>query len=141
MTAGPIIAVDPGTSKCGIAVVDHRGRCLLRDVAQVSGVFRALHGLADRYPGALLVMGDRTGAESFQARLREEGLVARLGEPIAVDEHRSSEEGRRRYLIEHRRGWRRWVPMGLLTPDSPVDGYVAEVLAHRYLMVASERER
>ncbi len=51
-----------------------------------------------------------------------------------IDEHRSSEQGRRRYFRENPpRGWRRLLPVGLQTPPRAYDDYVAVVLAERYL--------
>jgi hypothetical protein len=55
-------------------------------------------------------------------------------EPVLVDEHRSSEQGRRRYFRDNPpRGWRRLLPVGLQTPPRAYDDYVAVILAERYL--------
>lgn len=131
--AGPIIAVDPGTQKCGVAVVERTGTLLWRSVEPAAVIVQVLHGLAEAHPGARLIVGDGTGSAAFVAHLRKKGLHESLGEPILVDERGSSEEARHRYLLEHRRGWRRLLPVGLQTPGEPIDHYVAEVLAHRYL--------
>jgi hypothetical protein len=77
-----------------------------------------------------VVVGDRTAANEI---LR--ALSARVRVQTAlVDEHRSSEQGRRRYFRENPpRGWRRLLPIGLQTPPRAYDDYVAIVLAERYL--------
>ena len=49
-----------------------------------------------------------------------------------IDEAYSTLEGRRRYLQEHRRGWRRLLPLGLQAPPEPYDDYVAVVLGERF---------
>lgn len=126
-----VIAIDPGTDKCGVAVVDRERGCLHRSVESAAAIADVLHVLAARHPGARLVIGDGTGSRSFAQRLREAGVLDKLGEPIFVDEHRSSEEARRLYLERNRKGWRKWIPLGLQTPREPIDDYVAEVLAHR----------
>lgn len=133
-----IIGVDPGTDKFGVAVVAADGRCLWRSVEAAKALEEVMERLGAQYPGALIVIGDGTGSEAFRKRWRESGLGARLGELQIVDERHTTEEARRIYLREHRRGWRRFVPLGLQTPGQPVDGYVAEVLARRYLQALQE---
>ncbi len=135
-----VIAIDPGTDKCGVAVVDREQGCLHRSVENAANIVDVLRALAERHPGARLVIGDRTGSQVFVQRLREAGITEKLGEPTFVDEHRSSEEARRLYLLQNRKGWRKWVPLGLQTPDVPIDDYVAEVLARRYFATAAEGE-
>lgn len=129
-----VIAIDPGTDKCGVAVVDRERGCLQRSVENAADIADVLHTLAAKHRGARLVIGDGTGSRDFVQRLRSAGVFEKLGEPIFVDEHRSSEEARRLYLQDNRRGWRKLVPLGLQTPDAPIDDYVAEVLARRYFL-------
>ena len=128
-----IIAVDPGTDKCGVAVVDADRGCLHRSVESAHRIADVLHALAEQYPDAHLVIGDGTGSEKFAMRLRKAGVVDKVADLDFVDEYRSSEEARRIYLEKNRTGWRRLVPIGLQTPDVPIDDFVAEVLARRYL--------
>lgn len=129
-----IFAVDPGTEKCGVAVVHEKEGCLFRAVVPAARIEETLVDLVGRFPGRTrLVMGDRTGSAVFFRRLEKAGVLERFGGWTWVDEHRSSEEARRLYLLQHRRGWRRLVPLGVQTPKEPIDGYVAEVLARRYL--------
>lgn len=130
---GAIIGVDPGSEKCGVAIVDSEGRCHRRAVVPTTDLAQVIERLCTEYSAERLVIGDGTRSEELLAALRRAGLFRRLGEPIVVDESHSTEEARRNYLLEHRRGWRRLVPLGLQTPREPVDGYVAEVLARRYL--------
>ncbi len=124
-----VLAVDPGRDKAGIAVVSKaRGtlfRCIVSagDCAFRGSELAAAHGVHK------IVVGDRTGSrEAVRALSLSSGL-----EVITVDEHRSSMEGRQRYLSEHRgRGLCRFVPVGLRTPPEPFDDYVAVILAARY---------
>lgn len=135
-----IIGIDPGTDKFGVALVDLGGRCKWRSVEPTSLLTDVIDRLAKDYPKARVVLGDGTGSQQFGEKLRAAGINSRLGEPIVVDERHSTELARRLYLTENRRGWRRFVPIGLQTPDIPVDGYVAEVLARRYLEGAAASE-
>ncbi|NIM06353.1 MAG: pre-16S rRNA-processing nuclease YqgF [Armatimonadetes bacterium] len=78
-----------------------------------------------------LVLGDRTGTEELVRRLRAAGIKMEI---ILVDEHRSTEEGRRRFFAENPPvGWKRFLPRSLLFPDRPYDDYVAIILAERHL--------
>ena len=128
-----VLAVDPGRDKAGMAVVS-KARAVLRcivsadDCASRGGELAAAHGVHR------IVVGDRTGSrEAVRALALSSGL-----EVITIDEHRSSMEGRQRYLREHRgKGLCRLVPVGLRTPREPFDDYVAEILAARYF----ERQR
>lgn len=133
-----VIAVDPGREKCGFAVVDTHGAVVYQCVADV----QQLPDLVRRWSEgsgadvAAWVIGDRTGAKAAAGVLRDAGVSASLIH--TVDEHRSSEEGRRRYWrAKPPRGWRRLIPTSMQTPPEPYDDFVAVELAHRYLAGAS----
>ena len=85
---------------------------------------------------ALIELGAHPFKAERQARAFREQLEASgVGmEVTLVDEHRSTEEARRRYFVDNPpSGWRRLMPRGLLTPPVPYDDYVAIILAERYL--------
>jgi len=128
---GPILAVDPGRDKCGVAVVEPNGRVLHKAVAATENIAGDIRRLVGEYQVERLVLGDRTAANTVMRALRHAHLPL---SPILVDEHRSSELGRKRYFQENPpRGWRRLLPLTLQTPPRPYDDYVAVVLAERYL--------
>jgi len=128
---GPILAVDPGRDKCGIAVVEPNGRVLYKAVAATENIAGEIRRLLGDYHVKRLVLGDRTAANEVMRALRQAHLPLA---PILVDEHLSSEAGRRRYFRDNPpRGWRRLLPVTLQTPGRPYDDYVAVVLAERYL--------
>lgn len=154
-TAPYYIGIDPGTAKCGFAVLTAEGLCLYRQVVDVGQLETALAALVAKYHPCLLILGDRTGSGAVRRRLEamtsqvfssgttaavEEGAAAK--QPVVaiaqVDEHQSSMEGRRLYLLTNRKGWRRFVPLGLQTPPEPYDHFVAEVLARRYLQMIEQ---
>ena len=107
---------------------------MLRRVVPVESFDSVFSHLLREYRPQVVVVGDRTSAEQCLEQLQN--LIRVVDYPVQIEtvsEHRSSEEGRRRYLIEHRKGWRRLVPLGLQWPKEPYDDYVAEVLVLRYL--------
>lgn len=133
MLPDAIIGIDPGSEKCGVAVVDVQGNCHHRAVVPTADLAQVVNRLVDDYPVRQIVIGDGTASERLIATLRDADLLRGLGEPVVIDESHSTEEARRNYLLENRRGWRRLVPIGLQSPREPVDDYVAEVLVRRYL--------
>ncbi len=130
--AGPrhVIAVDPGRDKCGLALVRCDGCVLHKAVVPAGEIGQVVARLLEDYPCSALALGDRTAASDIEAVIGERVQV----EAVFVDEHRSTEQGRRRYFRDNPpRGWRRLLPIGLQTPPCPYDDYVAVVLAERYL--------
>jgi len=126
-----ILAIDPGRSKCGVAVVRggtqpevaHRAVVPTERIGEVVGELSACHS-----PDVILIGGGTT-ASSLAATIRALGLAVEI-----VDERLSSIEARRRYFKENPpRGLRRLIPTSLQTPGQPVDDYAAVILAERYL--------
>jgi RNase H-fold protein (predicted Holliday junction resolvase) len=126
-----ILAVDPGRDKCGVAVVQTDGLVLYQAVVPTKEIGPQVARLTQEHRVGTLLLGDRTAAKEVGRLLSQATGALR---PVVVDEHRSTEEGRRRYFRENpRRGWRRLLPVSLQTPPRPYDDYVAVVLAERYL--------
>jgi len=133
-----VLAVDPGTEKCGVAVVSQSGQVLSRAVVEVGGLWRALRELTHEHPLAAAVVGDRTGSEAVWREVHN-ACQARAIPVHRVEEHRSTQQGRLRYWRENpRRGWRRLFPSAWLTPPEPFDDWVAVVLAERWLAAPQE---
>jgi RNase H-fold protein (predicted Holliday junction resolvase) len=135
--AEAILGVDPGTAKCGLAVVSAEGAVVYRAVVVIAELPEALAELERRFAPAQVALGDRTGAGSVEGTIRAalpQAAVALVGED------RSTEEARRLYWEYHPpRGWLRLAPRGLLLPHGPLDGYAAEILARRWLAQAEVR--
>lgn len=131
-----IIAIDPGTEKCGLAVMGVDGKIHLQKIVHVPQLTGQVKALARQYGPALMVIGDRTGAESFMNMIEEAGIAELVVGIETVDEHLTSQEARRRYLVERQRrgSWLyRLIPVGMQSPEQPYDDYVAVILAERYL--------
>jgi len=128
---GPVLAIDPGRHKCGLAVVDQQGRPLHQAVVPTREVGAVAASLVAEHAVAHLLVGDRTAAREVCRLLAAAGLPLA---PTLVDEHHSSEQARRRFFQENPpRGWRRLLPTSLQTPSRPCDDYVALLLAERFL--------
>ncbi|HHT74305.1 MAG TPA: pre-16S rRNA-processing nuclease YqgF [Firmicutes bacterium] len=127
---GPVLAIDPGTDKCGLAVVDG-AHTLRRWVAPRIELIQEVGKAMEEFYPHLIILGDRTGSTRF----REELSRAFPNVEIAVvDEHLSSVEARRRYWKENPpRGWRKLIPTTMQVPPEPYDDLVAVILAERFL--------
>jgi hypothetical protein len=121
--------VDPGTDKCGVAVVDAREGVLARGVVPPSTVAALARTWAGEHRPALLVVGKGTALKKLRAALEEVGL------PLEVfPETNTTLRARDRYFREHPpRGWRRLLPLGLQTPPIPIDDYAAVLIAEDFL--------
>lgn len=126
----PLVAIDPGREKCGVAVVSAKHEVLLQEIISTEKLLSRLAEHVGHFGIKIVVIGDRTGAKEIQAVLANSGM--KLG-VIFVDEDHSSELGRKRYLLAHRgRGLARFLPIGLRSPDKAYDDYVAVIIAERY---------
>ena len=135
MVSGTVLGVDPGTAKCGLAVVSAQGVAVYRAVVAIAELPEALADLGRRFLLGQVALGNRTGSGPVQAALR--AALPQIGVAL-VGEHRSTEEARRLYWEYHPpRGWRRLVPRGLLLPPEPLDAYAAEIVARRWLAQAA----
>lgn len=127
----PLLAVDPGREKCGVAVVTYARAVLEREIIPLASLPLRVAYHVGRYGIELIVLGDRTGARDVRDLLRQAGFLLDIA---FVNEDRSSELGRQRFLLEnHGVGLSRFLPIGLRSPDRPFDDYVAIILAERYL--------
>ncbi|MFS8582600.1 MAG: hypothetical protein FWJ61_07100, partial [Limnochordales bacterium] len=92
-----VVAVDPGRDKCGVAVVSVSGQVEEKAVVEAGRLAAFVSRiLADRrYRIAAVAVGDRTATAAVVERLKAAGVPAE--HIYLVDEHRSSEVGRRRY--------------------------------------------
>lgn len=132
----PVLAIDPGRSKCGLAVVRGDGTPLQLRIVPAPNLGAAVAELVQAHGVATVLMGDRTTS-------REAARIVRGSCPGAqvrfVDEHMSTLRARQRYFDAHPpRGLLRLLPRGLRTPPEPYDDYVALVLAEDYLGKSKE---
>lgn len=125
----PVVAIDPGTDKCGFAVVS-KGCILRRWVAPRIQLIEELAEAVEAFEIETVVLGDRTGSKAFRSEIAAAFPSLKIA---VVDEHMSSVEARARYWVENPpRGWRKVLPVGMQVPPQPYDDLVAVILAERY---------
>lgn len=137
-TNASVLGIDPGRSKVGLAVVQSDGKVVYHAVVSLEELGRVLGTLYQQFHPQRLVVGSGTGLRMLQPLLHN--ILPDV--PVEVmDEAYTSEEARRRYLLENPpRGWRRLIPRWLRTPEQPYDDYAAIILAERYWREAAQRE-
>jgi hypothetical protein len=124
-----IAAVDPGRSKCGLAVTDQAGQTIV--AAAILSPADSLT-LLRQWQGrglSLVVLGNGTGSSSWREQLTRSGLASQ-----ECDEWGTTLAARQRYWqLEPPRGWRRCLPPGLRLPPRDIDDVVAQLLLERHL--------
>lgn len=138
-----MLAIDPGTAKCGIAIAARRSpdstqnppprpTVLHREVAETERLVARVLTLLAAHPGVgVILIGNATRGAVLLRALRE---ALPVGLPIqSVEEAFTSQRARERYKLENpARGIARLLPSGLRTPPRPYDDYVALLLAEDY---------
>lgn len=130
-----VLAVDPGSAKCGLAVVRRSDANLESEIVHRSVVNRegagvVLRDLATRYCPTAILVGNGTAYKEY--RQIAESLKAA---PVhVVDERFTTLQARKRYFQHHPpRGFRRLIPTSMQTPSRPYDDFVAVILAESFL--------
>ena len=125
-----LLGVDPGTRKCGYAVIERPGAPPAALGIVPLGEFEAqLSALRARFPIDMVAIGHGTNAGVVSNVVRDAGLAFAL-----VDERETTLRARARFFDDHPpRGWRRLIPRGMLLPDRPIDDYAALLIAERFL--------
>ena len=125
-----LLGVDPGTRKVGYAVVDRiDAPPLALGIVPLAEFDARLNVLRADFSIDMVAIGHGTNVNVVSAVVRDEGL------PFAiVDERETTLRARARFFADHPpRGWRKFVPRGMLLPDRPIDDYAALLIAERYL--------
>ena len=125
-----ILGIDPGTRKCGYAVIASAGaKPAAIGIVETGALPDFVRGLISQHPIDTIALGSGTHAPPVAA------LLAGCGLPVhIVNEHETTLRARARYFTDcPPRGWRRLVPRGMLLPPRPIDDYAALLIAERYL--------
>ena len=133
---GPVLGVDPGTRKCGVAVVAATGAPpLALEIVPFDAFTARIGELVAGHGVRAIALGGGTHTSAVAACL--DGIAL----PVAViDERNTTYLARARYFTANPpRGWRRLVPRGMLLPPRPIDDFAALLIAERYLEIEASR--
>ncbi|MGH7682991.1 MAG: pre-16S rRNA-processing nuclease YqgF, partial [Vulcanimicrobiaceae bacterium] len=125
-----ILGIDPGTRKCGYALLAATGRPPEAfGIVETDALPMLVAQLLTRHTIATIAMGSGTHAAPLCSLLGDLGVPVRV-----VDERDTTLRARARYFADcPPRGWRRLIPRGMLLPPRPIDDYAALLIAERYL--------
>jgi len=125
-----ILGIDPGTRKCGYAVVEAAFAApVALGIVATDELGPTLAQIAQQYRPTAIALGSGTHAAAIAE------IAAALGLPIElVDERATTLLARARYFAAHPpTGWRRLIPRGMLLPPRPIDDFAAVLIAERLL--------
>ncbi|MHB1713003.1 MAG: RuvC family protein [Acidimicrobiales bacterium] len=130
-----VLAIDPGHSKCGIALVERKKegeiKLLWHAVAPVEELTTYIRQALEIKNYSMLIIGSGTNSKAVTHQIKEE--LPSIG-VLLVDEKNTTLDARAKYWEHHpRKGWRRFWPASLQIPPKPIDDYVALILAERVL--------
>ena len=126
-----LMGIDPGRSKCGIAIMTEKGEVVEKEIAETSNLSRKIEEILSRFSISKCILGNGTYADKvfniLQLLLDEEKI-------IFIEEADSTYIAEQRYLKEN-------PPLGLnflnkiikFKPKKPLDDYTAVVLVEKYL--------
>ncbi|MGM0502333.1 MAG: resolvase [Bacillota bacterium] len=124
-----IIAVDPGSAKCGIAVVSSKKEVLRQEVILRADLKSRILTLREQYSLNKLVLGSGTTSSAIKLELVDCDLKIEV-----INEKNSTLEAKKLYWIANPpQGWKKLLPVSLQIPNKSIDDYAAVVLANRYL--------
>jgi RNase H-fold protein (predicted Holliday junction resolvase) len=126
-----VLAVDPGRSKCGLAVVGSDSGVRTRAVVPRDKLVETVDRFARAYSPAVVIVGGGTGSKGARTAIETLSGAARVE---TVDEKYTSLDAKERFFKENPpRGLRRLIPTTMQVPQVPYDDYVAVLLAERYI--------
>lgn len=130
-----IFAIDPGSDKTGVAVINEDGTLVMKDIIETAGFTAYLDRIYGQYPFEHIVMGNGTNHMHLQPLA--EAWIQKQSKAIGfslIDEQFTTVEGRKLYWqYTPRHGWRRLMPLAFQYPPEPVDDFVAWIIGRRYL--------
>ena len=125
-----IIAIDPGTKKCGYAVVDSNLNVLQREVISTEKIAKNIEDSLNIYKINRIILGNGTNYKQIEKKLREHFPQLKI---ILIEEDFSTLEARKKYFKAHPpRGILKIIPLSLRVPPCHYDDFVAVLLAEKY---------
>ncbi len=130
------LGIDPGRSKSGMALVDEQGKIVRLHIAQMTSFADELRSFVADESLSVVIIGNGTNHEAVSAVVRS---ILPTVSVCLVGEAYSTEEARSLYWrLNPPKGWRKFVPLGLLVPPEALDAYAAVVQIQRYLEQRTE---
>jgi RNase H-fold protein (predicted Holliday junction resolvase) len=114
-----IIAIDPGSKKCGYAVVNSNLSVLRREVILTEKIAKTIEDSLNIYKINKIILGNGTNYKQIENKLREHFPQLKI---ILIEEEFSTLEARKKYFKAHPpRGIFKLIPLSLRVPPGYYD--------------------
>ncbi len=122
------LGIDPGKSKCGLAVMGIDRKLWLQEIVPSHATIGRIGEILRQYPVSIIVLGNGTTSQTWQEQLKKQARV------VVVDEKFSTLEARQRYWELHPpKGITKLIPPQFRILPRDLDDIVALILIERYL--------
>jgi len=129
-----IIAIDPGTKKCGYAVVDSNLSVLQREVIPTEKIVKNIKDSLNIYKINKIILGNGTNYKKIEESLKHHFPQYML---ILIEEEFSTLEARKKYFEAYPpQGIFKLIPLSLRVPPCNYDDFVALLLAEKYFKIS-----
>ncbi|MFA5840385.1 MAG: Holliday junction resolvase RuvX [Candidatus Margulisiibacteriota bacterium] len=126
-----ILAIDPGSEKCGVALLDENGILVSKQIVSRQNVITSIRSLITQYSIAHLIVGKGAFGQTLEKELTKNITTLDI---IFIDEKNSTLEARKLYWQTNPpKGLWKFIPTSLRVPPMPIDDYAAQILGERYL--------
>jgi len=124
------MAIDPGSVKCGIAVLDSKKNILHHEIVETKDIARRLI-LVKEFSVSIIALGNGTFSKEIKKIINETVPDINI---VSVGERNTTETGKKLYFKYNPPKWFwRLIPIGLQTPKEPYDDYAAVAIGIKYL--------
>ena len=128
-----VIAIDPGTKKCGYALVNSNLSVLQRKVIPTEEIEKNIKNSINNYKINKIVLGNGTHYKTIEEKLKHHFSQSMI---ILIEEEFSTLEARKKYFEAHPpRGIFKLIPLSLRVPPCNYDDFVAILLAEKYFKI------
>ena len=129
-----IIAIDPGTKKCGYAVADSDLSVLQKEVIPTDNIINNIKDSFKFYKINKIILGNGTNYKKIEERLKNNFPQLKI---ILIEEDYSTLEARKKYFEANPpRGIFKLIPLSLRVPPCHYDDFVAVLLAEKYFKIS-----
>jgi len=126
----PVIAVDPGRAKCGLAVVFSDGKVIHRNIVPARMIGETVSVLSNEFKTRTVVLGTGTASQEI---LREILAFVDSVNITQIPEANTTLQARALYWQDNPPGYLlRLIPVGMRIPPRPIDDYAAVLIALRF---------
>ena len=128
-----VIAIDPGTKKCGYALVNSNLSVLQRKVIPTEEIEKNIKNSINNYKINKIVLGNGTHYKIIEEKLKHHFSQSKI---ILIEEEFSTLEARKKYFEAHPpRGIFKLIPLSLRVHPCNYDDFVAILLAEKYFKI------